>query len=116
MLVPEVVRHLNFLKVWNCQGWLVLMSWKQLLQLSASSILLVPLSESAYAQATFNQSPSSPDSRMLARTQVRGASDGEFLLQQGTNLLRANHCDEAILKFQAACAISPDFADAHHQW
>jgi len=47
---------------------------------------------------------------------VRGASDGEFLLQQGTNLLRANHCDEAILKFQAACAISPDFADAHHQW
>jgi tetratricopeptide (TPR) repeat protein len=104
------------LKVWNCQGWLVSTSWKQLLPLSASSILLVSLSRSTYAQATFNPSPSPADYQTPAREQTRGGSDPDSLLQQGTNALRANHCDEAILKFQAACAISPDFADAHHQW
>jgi tetratricopeptide (TPR) repeat protein len=48
--------------------------------------------------------------------QSLGGGDPDYLLQAGTNALRANHLDEAMAKFQAACQISPNSADAHHQW
>jgi tetratricopeptide (TPR) repeat protein len=50
-------------------------------------------------------------------TDLKGATgDPDALLQDGTLALRANHLDEAIAKFQAACQIAPNMGDAHHQW
>lgn len=43
-------------------------------------------------------------------------SDPNQLLNQGTLALRANRCDEAIGKFESACAIAPNMAEAHRQW
>jgi predicted Zn-dependent protease len=44
------------------------------------------------------------------------SGDAQIVLNQGTYLLRANHSQEAIAKFQEAVRISPGFADPHHQW
>jgi tetratricopeptide (TPR) repeat protein len=38
------------------------------------------------------------------------------LFNQGTSLLRSNQNQEAAVKFERACALSPDFAEAHHEW
>lgn len=46
----------------------------------------------------------------------RSSGEADILLNQGTYLLRANKCEEALAKFKDACDLRPDFADAHHQW
>ena len=43
-------------------------------------------------------------------------SDPDLLMQQGTALLRANHNEEAAVKFERLCAINPNSAKAHYQW
>jgi tetratricopeptide (TPR) repeat protein len=43
-------------------------------------------------------------------------SDPNLLVQQGTALLRANHNEEAAVKFERLCAINPNSAKGHYQW
>ncbi len=43
-------------------------------------------------------------------------SDPHLLLQQGTALLRANHNEEAAVKFERLCAINPNSGKGHYQW
>lgn len=44
------------------------------------------------------------------------SSEAVNLFNQGTSLLRSNRNDEAAAKFERACSISPNFAEAHHEW
>ncbi len=46
----------------------------------------------------------------------RSFFDAGQLVNEGTNLLRANRNQEASVKLQQAIAIAPDFAEAHHNY
>jgi tetratricopeptide (TPR) repeat protein len=133
MLVLEAVHHLNFWKDLSYPGWLVSIRSNRLrLQNADLSIQIQGMARSnwtvsalaaiaalAVCYADLSALPAqaqSDRSNLSSGEQTPGSGDPDYLLQAGTTALRANHLDEAIAKFQAACQISPNLADAHHQW
>jgi tetratricopeptide (TPR) repeat protein len=93
------------------QGSRVLMKSRRPRQQSASAITLclIILMGSGALAADRGSDPS-----LLA--QSYSGRDPDLLMQAGTTALRANHLDDAMAKFQAACEAAPNLADAHHQW
>ncbi|PWT95669.1 MAG: acetylglucosamine transferase, partial [Candidatus Melainabacteria bacterium] len=59
------------------------------------------------------QSASAYSQRQVARNP---SNDALALFNQGTSLLRSNQNQEAAAKLERACTLSPNFAEAHHEW